>query len=348
MSFVKRTIYDRFTTYVEMNRIDNSLIAKKEEAMEYIDENGWCRVGVVPTIKGFQDVALSKSQKDPNVYVLNGDWLCMDRIIYRPNGKNNPEYGIYSDYMDAIKAAKEKLQRIGDLCVVFYRHEDDKDRMFLDHDFYSRVFTKNGWWDTFTLKSGEKVDIHAGKRYLAHIKEFCLDKDGYPILIVEPFFELGQDKLIDAYIFNHYNRFVVESGSVEENIFYRLTPDLNFAEAYKIPFEKFESDPTNPNILEEIRSALKSPTRKELNLQSLRKAAEENPKVAKKMANCGGLREYAEIVEDSYYNLRYQGLVPEAEWLGEKALLIIEHYEKKKAEEKAARKAAKELRKRNS
>lgn len=346
MEFINNTIYDKYPFHVKMNRVENALIADQDEAMKYIQENGYCRVAVIPTLRGFTDITMGKDRKNEGVYHLNGGWNPMDRVIFRPNEKEIPSYGIYSDYLSAITVAKNMLQRVGDLCIVRYKGE--KDRLYLDPDPYTRVFTKGGWWDTFTLMSSDKVGVVDGGRYLAHITDFWLDKNGHIILRAEPFFQLDLDELIDAYIYYQKKRFVVDGDFSNGDSLYGRSEKLNFYESSKIPFEDFESDPMNQEIQEKIRAALTTITYKERNLQSLRKAAEENPKVAKKMANCGGLREYAMVVEESYYNLRYQGLVPEAEWLGEKALLIIEHYEKKKAEEKAARKAAKELRKRNS
>lgn len=342
MEYTDNTIFERFKQYVDMERHGDILVAQLDAALDFIGEHEWVRVAVVPTLKGFRDIQMVRDDIRSEAYRLSAMELNpMDRIYYRPNAPENREYGIYNNFIDSINAVKQKLQRVGDLCIVKYK--GDGDRMYLDSDYLSPVITKDGWWDTFTLKTGD-MPVVESCRYLAHIAGFRLDKEGHIILLAEPFFQLDQDQMIDDYIFNHTERFVVEPVFIRGGWFSRRE-ELNFDEARKIPFKEFEENPYDPVLVEKIRTALRAPTKSRLNLDSLKKVAAENPKVAAKIANCGSLEKYAEIVLDSWWNLYCRGYVPNAEWLGEKALLVIDYYEKKKEAEKAARKAAKAARK---
>lgn len=342
------TIYNRFSYQVNMIRKNEILIADEKEAVEFCNESGYCCVAVIPTIEGFVRVDMIPynppfPKKDyTGVYLLRVDYT--KSVIFNMNYTHNDnERHIYNTFSIAIDKIRAMCQRLGDLCIA--RYSGDHDRMFLAHNLWKSVSTKSGWWDTFCLKNGNH-EVQKDKRYLCFIAGFKLDKNGYINVIVDPFFELDNDDLIDGYIYWHRDYFVVEGNYLKMSMsVYSQMDKWNFVEASKIPFEDFLDYPHDPDIQAEIKRRLLTPTKTELDLQSLRKAANENPVIAKKMEQCGGLYHYAEIVRESYWNLKQQGYVPDAEYLGDKAVLCVEYYAKKKADEKAARKAAKEARK---
>lgn len=333
---------------VKMYRDNDIAICDEKAAIEYVEEYGSCLVAIIPTIDRFECVYMSKRSTPygviQNCYNIGDSYKV---IIFDNNvgAISKPDSNVFSNFTEAINHIKNKLQRIGDYCVTKYKGE--KDRMYLAPTIYSSIVTKDGWWDTFTLMSGKHIDTTPNHRYLSKITGFRIDSNGYRIMMVEPVFELDHDEMIDGYIYYHTRYLVGDPDYYKFGEFISSKfSKWNFTEAQKnVPFKTFISDPYNQEMQEKIKESLKVPTERELDILSLKKAAEENPKVSRKIELCGGLEEYALIVEESYWNLKIQGFVPDVKRLGEKAILVIDYYNKKKAEEKAAKKAAKAAKK---
>jgi len=136
---------------------------------------------------------------------------------------------------DAFQADQLSKTEIGKF-VLCYAKEEDTTRLFI-HQFnrWTSAFTKEGWWDTFTVS--RKSCANKGF-YLCQIEKFRLDKDGYLNMIVFPNKYLGETIDEDATAWDYLNmsgKFTREYKSTQRRSRFNIT---NLERTFKEKFEE--------------------------------------------------------------------------------------------------------------
>lgn len=297
----------------------------ENEAKKVASEYGPSTIGVCPTMKGFAPIRIMKSEEK---YII--------RALY--------EYAVIEKSYDlALENVLAKIQEIGK--IVFCQYRGEGDRMYIVSSPWQAIETKYGWRDTFSLlpEKGPDIPVISGKRYLCHLRGFRVDTRGYLIAVVDPFYQLGDNLEIDEWIYHHQDRFVGEEGTSMDmgfSSFITTIKDLNIWKAMTIPFEDFENEPSNPEIIKKILEYLHTPTKKALNREALLEAAKTNPEIEKRIQQ-HGVSSYISMIEESFHNLVMKKEVEYTDDIVEKANAILQYYKLKKEREKAERKERK-------
>ena len=257
--------------------------------------------------------------------LIEGDKIIfLDQSLKRICSVNNSE----KDYDNTLINLSEHMSEIGKF--VICTDNDGNGRLRIHKSDFMDYYTKNGWWDTFTLSSGG-IKTEVGKMYLSKIVKLTTDKEGYTIAIVEPITEIDRDLCIYLSKCTRYQMSI-------EYVIHSDYSNLNISAAYyEVPEDEFFSDPCNKDIHERIRKALHSKTREELERDAIRELAKTNPVVADKISK-KGINEYIYQIHDRYYILLNRGEIKETDDIVEKCLSTEAYYQRLKEEKKEKKK----------